>query len=88
MNGLQMQHKLIRTFLLAFSLLVSFLAHAEYLLGPGDMVRISVYGNPDLGLETRITQEGTLTFPLLGAVPVPGTQTWIATSPCRIEIPE
>lgn len=68
-----MQHKLIRTFLLAFGLLVSFLAHAEYLLGPGDMVRITVYGNPDLSTETRVTQGGQLTFPLLGEVAVGGS---------------
>lgn len=66
-------HKLIRAFLLALGVLVSFWAHAEYLLGPGDMVRIAVYGNPDLGNETRVTQEGKLTFPLLGEVPVGGT---------------
>lgn len=65
--------KLIRALLLALGVLVSFWAHAEYLLGPGDMVRISVYGNPDLGNETRVTQEGKLTFPLLGEVPVGGT---------------
>jgi polysaccharide export outer membrane protein len=69
---MQIQHKLTRTFLLIFGLLVSFLAHAEYLLGPGDMVRISVYGNADLSTETRVTQEGRLTFPLLGEVPVGG----------------
>lgn len=68
-----MHHKLIRTFLLAFGLLVTFLAHAEYLLGPGDMVRITVYGNPDLSTETRVTQGGQLTFPLLGEVAVGGS---------------
>jgi len=67
-----MQHKFIRTFLLACGLLVSFLAHAEYLLGPGDTVHITVYNNPDLSTETRVSQEGNLTFPLLGAVPVGG----------------
>lgn len=72
MNNMQMQHTLIRTFLLVSGLLVSCLAHADYLLGPGDMVRVTVYGSPDLGTETRITQGGTLTFPLLGAVPVGG----------------
>lgn len=68
-----MQHKLTRTFLLIFGLLVSFLANAEYLLGPGDMVRVTVYGSPDLTTETRVTQQGNLTFPLLGAVPVGGS---------------
>jgi polysaccharide export outer membrane protein len=69
---MQILHKLIRSFLLAFGLLVSFWAHADYLLGPGDMVRVTVYGSPDLSTETRVTQEGMLTFPLLGAVPVGG----------------
>lgn len=68
-----MQYQLIRTFLLAFGLLVSFLAHAEYLLGPGDMVRITVYGSPDLNTETRVTQGGKLSFPLLGEVTVGGS---------------
>ena len=74
-------HKLIRAFLLALGVLVSFWAHAEYLLGPGDMVRIAVYGNPDLGNETRVTQEGKLTFPLLGEVPVGGTSVAQAKKP-------
>lgn len=68
----KMQYKWIRIFLLTGGLLVSFLAHAEYLLGPGDTVRITVYGSPDLTTETRITQDGTLTFPLLGQVSVGG----------------
>lgn len=49
------------------------LAHAaDVLLGPSDVVKISVYGNPDLSLETRISQSGTITFPLLGQVVVGG----------------
>ena len=58
--------------LLMIGMFFSFLAHAEYLLGSGDMVRISVYGSPDLATETRISQDGKLTFPLLGTVPVGG----------------
>lgn len=45
---------------------------AETLLGAGDLIKVSVYGNPDLGLETRVNTDGTITFPLLGAVPVGG----------------
>lgn len=70
---MQMQHKLARAFLLVFGLLVSFITHAEYLLGSGDLVRITVYGSPDLSNETRVTQEGKLTFPLLGEVSVGGS---------------
>jgi polysaccharide export outer membrane protein len=45
---------------------------AEVLLGPSDVVKISVYGNPDLALETRISQDGTISFPLLGQVEIGG----------------
>src|SRR5437763_8932397 len=45
---------------------------AEVLLGPGDVVKASVYGSPDLSVETRVSESGTLTFPLLGDVQVGG----------------
>jgi polysaccharide export outer membrane protein len=45
---------------------------AETTLGAGDVVKISVYGSPDLGLETRVNTDGSITFPLVGAVPVGG----------------
>ena len=45
---------------------------ANYLLGPGDMLKITVYNNPDLTLETRITETGTISFPLLGEIALGG----------------
>jgi polysaccharide export outer membrane protein len=45
---------------------------AEVPLGAGDMVRIAVHGNPDLSLETRVSESGTITFPLIGNVAVGG----------------
>jgi polysaccharide export outer membrane protein len=50
-------------------------AKQDYVLGAGDMVKISVYGNPDLATETRVTAAGTITFPLLGDVQVGGMTT-------------
>ncbi len=41
-------------------------------LGPGDMVRVSVFRNPDLTTEARVSERGTIMFPLLGEVPVNG----------------
>ena len=41
-------------------------------LGPGDLLKISVYSNPDLALETRVSESGTITFPLIGEVAVGG----------------
>lgn len=44
----------------------------DYNLGPGDTIRIAVYQNPDLTLETRITESGFITYPLLGRVQLAG----------------
>jgi polysaccharide biosynthesis/export protein len=44
----------------------------EYRLGSGDVVRISVYQNPDLTLETRVTEAGVVSYPLLGSVVLGG----------------
>ncbi|WP_336469948.1 polysaccharide export protein EpsE [Caldimonas caldifontis] len=48
---------------------------AEHLLGPGDVVRIAVYQNPDLSLETRISELGEIAFPLIGSVNLAGRST-------------
>ncbi|NRR31614.1 polysaccharide export protein EpsE [Oxalobacteraceae bacterium] len=48
---------------------------ADVLLGAGDVVKVSVYGSPDLTLETRVSEAGTITYPLLGTVPVAGLAT-------------
>jgi polysaccharide biosynthesis/export protein len=44
----------------------------EYPLGPGDIVKISVYNNPDLATEAQISQTGTISFPLVGEVKIGG----------------
>jgi polysaccharide export outer membrane protein len=44
----------------------------DYQLGSGDSIHIVVYRNPDLGVDTRITEGGTITYPLLGSVHVGG----------------
>ena len=45
---------------------------AEYRLGSGDVIRINVYQNPDLTLETRVTEAGLVSYPLLGSVRLGG----------------
>ncbi len=50
-------------------------AHAQqqqYLIGAGDILRISVFKNPDLSLDARVSEAGTLSYPLIGSVPVGG----------------
>lgn len=41
-------------------------------LGPGDSVRITVFQNPDLSSETRISDRGSIVFPLVGEVKLSG----------------
>lgn len=44
----------------------------DYVLGPGDVIRITVYQNPDLTTEARVSEGGLISFPLLGSVAVGG----------------
>lgn len=44
-------------------------------LGPGDIVRITVFQQPDMSTEARVSDTGTVTFPLLGVVQVSGLTT-------------
>ena len=40
------------------------LANSRELLGAGDTIRITVFQNPDLTTETRVSERGTIVFPL------------------------
>lgn len=44
----------------------------DVVLGTGDVLKASVYGSPDLAIEARVSDAGTITFPLLGQVGVGG----------------
>jgi polysaccharide export outer membrane protein len=46
------------------------LGQSREALGEGDTVRITVFQNPDLTTETRISERGTITFPLIGEVAI------------------
>jgi polysaccharide export outer membrane protein len=41
-------------------------------LGPGDVLKISVYGNPDLSVDARVNDVGAISYPLVGSVEVGG----------------
>jgi polysaccharide biosynthesis/export protein len=45
---------------------------AQYRLALGDTIRITVFQAPDLSLETRITEAGVISYPLLGSVNLAG----------------
>jgi polysaccharide export outer membrane protein len=55
----------------------------EYLLGPGDIIKITVFKNPEMTNDVRVSEVGTIGFPLIGSVQVsgltlPGTEKKIA----------
>jgi polysaccharide export outer membrane protein len=45
---------------------------SDYQLGAGDTIRIQVFQNPDLTLETRVSESGTISYPLIGNVRLGG----------------
>ena len=47
-------------------------AAAQYRLALGDNIRITVFQSPDLSLETRLTEAGVISYPLLGSVNLAG----------------
>ena len=47
-------------------------SRSDPVLGPGDVVKLTVYQNPDLAVDSRITELGQVTVPLIGAVKIGG----------------
>jgi polysaccharide export outer membrane protein len=48
-------------------------AAQEYVIGGGDLLKITVYDNPDLTTESRVSNDGKITFPLIGEVQANGS---------------
>lgn len=44
----------------------------EYQLGKGDNIHITVFQNPDLTVDTRVTENDTITYPLVGTLKIGG----------------
>jgi len=55
---------------------------ADYPLGAGDAIRIQVFQNPDLTIETRVAEGGNITSPLIGEVALGGLS--VATAEKKI----
>lgn len=70
-----MTKALIRTLcLIATFLTMSALAQdkPDYPLGAGDAIRVQVFQNPDLTIEARVSENGSISYPLIGAVELGG----------------
>ncbi|MBI5582474.1 MAG: polysaccharide biosynthesis/export family protein [Deltaproteobacteria bacterium] len=66
---------LLTFILLAFCNAGSGLAQGDYLLGPEDLLEITVWGHEDLKRQVPVSLDGTLTFPLLGEIKAAGKTT-------------
>src|ERR1700675_1814692 len=69
--------RLVHVLLLVVAAAYSFSAQAqdkqpEYQIGSGDNIRVQVFQNPDLTVETRVTENGTISYPLVGSVKIGG----------------
>ena len=62
-------------FLIALLLFPAVLYSQDYILGPRDLLKISVYDHGDLTTKVRISEDGEITFPLLGGIKVAGLTT-------------
>ncbi|MCK4508194.1 MAG: SLBB domain-containing protein [Desulfuromonadales bacterium] len=58
----------------------SMAANPDYLVGPGDVVKIDVYDHPDLSTVARIGNDGSIIFPLAGKLVIGGMSTSIAAA--------
>jgi polysaccharide export outer membrane protein len=45
---------------------------SEYLLGPGDVLDVTVWGHPDLAREVAVSAEGNVLLPLVGSISASG----------------
>ncbi len=54
----------------------------DYKLGPGDSIKVQVYQNPDLTVEARVSESGSIRYPLVGNVALGGLS--IAEAEARI----
>lgn len=46
--------------------------NADYVLAAGDVVRVTVFQSPELTLETRLSDSGVVSYPLLGSLQLAG----------------
>lgn len=47
-------------------------SNADYRLSAGDSIRVQVFQSPDLTVEARISESGTISYPLIGTVELGG----------------
>jgi len=68
----RLPHLLLTALLLLASGTAVAQAKPDYPLGAGDAIRVQVFQNPDLTIETRVSENGSITYPLIGSVDLGG----------------
>jgi polysaccharide export outer membrane protein len=68
----RLPHLLLAAWLTFFSWGAMAQAKPDYPLAAGDTIRIQVFQNPDLTIETRVSESGSITYPLIGSVELGG----------------
>ncbi|MFT3735902.1 MAG: polysaccharide export protein EpsE [Rhodocyclaceae bacterium] len=58
--------------LCAMSCALAQTSNPEYLLDAGDVIRVSVFQNPDMSSEARVSESGSITLPLIGTFKLGG----------------
>lgn len=48
---------------------------SDYKVGPGDLLRVNVFGSPELATEARVSQSGSISLSLIGSTTVAGLST-------------
>ena len=61
-----------------FSQIVTADQDPDYLLGAGDSIRVNVFQNPDLTIEARVSESGTISYPLIGDIKIGGSSISVA----------
>jgi polysaccharide export outer membrane protein len=68
--------KLLKILLMAGAMFAALPSHAQeardYQLAAGDTIHILVFQNPDMTLDTRVSERGTITYPLIGSIEIGG----------------
>ena len=72
---IRMAVRLMLVLMGAMLVLPSVWAADDYKLGPGDIIKITVFDYPDLATEERVSESGSISFPLLGKVSLGGLST-------------
>ena len=55
-----------------------------YQIGPGDVLEVMVFDEPDLSRTLRVTEDGSITLPLIGEVEVSGKRISAASEAIRV----